>query len=98
MMPPGPQGSVSDEFDSQLNDPGQYDNPQDPASLSVAEHLRALSVRGKLVLLYVAGAMTYLLLRFDLVSLLLADALSGAQPTATRLSPHGTSLVIHVSC
>lgn len=86
MLPPGPQGGLSDEFDSQLNDPGQYDNPQDPASLSVAEHLRALSVRGKLVLLYVAGAMTYLLLRFDLVSLPLADALADARPNPTRLS------------
>lgn len=62
-------GREADEFDNQLNDPGQYDNPQDPASLSVVEHLRALSVRGKLVLLYVVGAITYVLLRFDLVSL-----------------------------
>lgn len=69
MLPPGPQGGISDEFDSQLNDPGQYDNPQDPASLSVVEHLRALSIRGKLVLLYVTGALTYLLLKFDMVSL-----------------------------
>lgn len=67
MMPPRPQGGINDEFDHQLNDPGQYDNPQDPASLSVVEHLRALSVRGILALLYVAGAMAYLLLKFDLV-------------------------------
>jgi len=57
-----------DEFDNQLNDPGQYDNPQDPASLSVVEHLRALSVKGKLTLLYVLAVILLLVLWLDWVS------------------------------
>lgn len=63
-------GGGIDEFDNQLNDPGQYDNPQDPASLSVVEHLRALSVNGKLTLLYLMGVIVFLLcwLRGDWVS------------------------------
>lgn len=63
-------GGGIDDFDNQLNDPGQYDNPQDPASLSVVEHLRALSVNGKLTLLYLLGVIVFLLcwLRGDWVS------------------------------
>lgn len=66
----GRQGGGIDEFDNQLNDPGQYDNPQDPASLSVVEHLRSLSVNGKLTLLYLVGVIVFLLcwLRGDWVS------------------------------
>lgn len=65
------QGGGVDEFDNQLNDPGQYDNPQDPASLSVVEHLRALSVKGKLTLLYVLAVILLLVLWLDWVSSLL---------------------------
>ncbi|CAM9773553.1 unnamed protein product [Ascophyllum nodosum] len=54
---------VVDEFDNQLNDAGQYDNPQDPASLSLVEHIRALSVRGKLTLVYIVFVLIYLLFR-----------------------------------
>lgn len=64
----GRNGADVDEFDNQLNDPGQYDNPQDPASLSVVEHLRALSIRGKLTLLYVAGVIVFVLWTLDWVS------------------------------
>lgn len=64
----GRNGADVDEFDNQLNDPGQYDNPQDPASLSVVEHLRALSIRGKLTLLYVAGVIVFVLCTLDWVS------------------------------
>ncbi|CAM9391616.1 unnamed protein product [Ectocarpus fasciculatus] len=63
----GRNGADVDEFDNQLNDPGQYDNPQDPASLSVVEHLRALSIRGKLTLLYVAGVIVFVLCTLDWV-------------------------------
>lgn len=62
------QGGGVDEFDNQLNDPGQYDNPQDPASLSVVEHLRALSVKGKLTLVYVLAVILLLVLWLDWVS------------------------------
>lgn len=66
----GRQGGSIDDFDNQLNDPGQYDNPQDPASLSVVEHLRALSANGKLTLLYLVAVLVFLLcwLRGDWVS------------------------------
>lgn len=50
-----------DEFDAQLNDPNQYDNPQDPANLSVVEHLRSLSIYGKLTVLYIVLVLLYLL-------------------------------------
>lgn len=66
----GRQAGGIDDFDNQLNDPGQYDNPQDPASLSVVEHLRALSATGKLTLLYLVAVIVFLLcwLRGDWVS------------------------------
>lgn len=64
----GHGGAGIDEFDNQLNDPNQYDNPQDPASLSLAEHVRALSVRGKLVLLYIVCLLLLLLWKLDWVS------------------------------
>lgn len=57
-----------DEIDSQLNDPGQYDNPQDPARLSVMEHLRALSIIGKLTLAYIVLVLLWLLIRDSWVS------------------------------
>lgn len=57
-----------DEFDSQLNDPGQYDNPQDPARLSVVEHLRSLSIMGKLTLIYIVFVLLWLLIRDSWVS------------------------------
>lgn len=66
MLAGGAGGNI-DEFDNQLNDPNQYDNPQDPASLSVTEHLRALSIRGKLTLVYIAGVLIYLLVQCDWV-------------------------------
>lgn len=71
----GRNGVDVDEFDNQLNDPGQYDNPQDPASLSVVEHLRALSIRGKLTLLYVAGVIVFVLWTLDWVSQSVARSL-----------------------
>ena len=64
----GHGGGGIDEFDNQLNDPNQYDNPQDPASLSVAEHLCALTIRGKLVLVYIVGLLLWMLCK-DWVSL-----------------------------
>lgn len=60
-------GGGIDEFDNQLNDPNQYDNPQDPASLSVMEHLRALSLRGKLTLVYIVGLLLAMLWFLDWV-------------------------------
>lgn len=63
----GRTGVSIDEFDNQLDDPNQYDNPQDPASLSVVEHLRALSVTGKLSLVYVVALLIYLLWKCDWV-------------------------------
>ena len=65
----GQGGGGIDEFDNQLNDPNQYDNPQDPASLSVMEHLRALSIRGKLTLVYIVGLLLCMLWELDWVSL-----------------------------
>lgn len=72
----GRQTAGIDDFDNQLNDPGQYDNPQDPASLSVVEHLRSLSVNGKLTLLYLLAVIVFLLcwLRGDWVSAGCLDA------------------------
>ena len=64
---------VVDEFDNQLNDAGQYDNPQDPASLSLVEHIRALSVRGKLTLVYIVFVLIYLLFRKGWVSVFYSD-------------------------
>ena len=64
----GHGGGGIDEFDNQLNDPNQYDNPQDPASLSVAEHLCALTIRGKLVLVYIVGLLLCMLWMLDWVS------------------------------
>lgn len=69
-MHPGRGVASVDEFDNQLNDPGQYDNPQDPASLSVVEHIRALSIRGKLTLLYIFGVIMFVLWKLDWVSAL----------------------------
>lgn len=67
MLAGGSRGGI-DEFDNQLNDPNQYDNPQDPASLSVVEHIRSLSIRGKLTLAYIAAVLIYLLWACDWVS------------------------------
>lgn len=63
IMSRGETGGNIDEFDSQLNDPHQYDNPQDPASLSVVEHLRGLSIYGKLTVLYIFAVLVFLLVR-----------------------------------
>lgn len=73
----GQGGGGIDEFDNQLNDPNQYDNPQDPASLSVMEHLRALSLRGKLTLVYIVGLLLAMLWFLDWVSLSLSQAGGG---------------------
>ena len=63
-------GARVDESDHQLNDPDQYDNSQDPASLSVVEHIRALSLRGKLTLAYIILVLLLLLFTTSWVSVL----------------------------
>lgn len=73
----GQGGGGIDEFDNQLNDPNQYDNPQDPASLSVTEHLLALSIRGKLTLVYIVGLLVCMLWIVDWVSVSLSRVASG---------------------
>lgn len=66
MLAEGAGGNI-DEFDNQLSDPNQYDNPQDPASLSAVEHLRALSLRGKLTLIYIAAVLICVFVETDWV-------------------------------
>ena len=63
-------GARVDEFDHGLNDPSQYDNSQDPASLSVVGHIRALSLRGKLTLAYIIFVLLFLLFKTTWVSVL----------------------------
>lgn len=74
-MPAEGAGGNIDEFDNQLSDPNQYDNPQDPASLSAVEHLLALSFRGNLTLLYIVAVLIYVLVKTDSVRVLHVAAL-----------------------
>lgn len=71
-MGPGGRGNV-DEFDNELDDRasgGFSDHPgQDPASLSVLEHLKSLSIRGKLTLVYILVVLIALLLWLHWVSI-----------------------------
>lgn len=87
MLSGGARGIAdTSELDNQLNDPNQYDNPPDPATLSVVEHLRTLSDFGKLTLVYIVGAIFYLLLVVDKVSVAASSTLQKyASPVNNRI-------------
>lgn len=57
-------GGHIDEFDNQLDDPNGFSDHagEDPASLSVWEHLKALSVSAKLTLVYINLVLVALLI------------------------------------
>lgn len=63
------QGGHVDDFDSQLDDPNGFSDHagQDPVNLSVCEHLKALSVTGRLTLVYIAFILVVLLVYLDWV-------------------------------
>ncbi|CAM9241519.1 unnamed protein product [Discosporangium mesarthrocarpum] len=58
---------MEDDFDDQLRDPNQYDNPTDPASLSFLQHLESLSNVGKATLVYIVLVWVFLLIKLHWV-------------------------------